>query len=80
MAAAVVAKDLGLTVLSTTRRPERSAALEAIGVDHAIVDGEISEAVREIVPIARTYALDEISTAHADIEAGNVAGKLVVLP
>ena len=51
MAAAVVAKDLGLTVLSTTRRPERGAALEAIGVDHAIVDdGEIGDAVRPIVP------------------------------
>src|SRR5215204_1168170 len=33
MAAAVLAKDRGLTVLSTTRRPDRSAALTAIGVD-----------------------------------------------
>ena len=32
------------------------------------------------VPIARTYTLDEIVTAHADMEAGNAAGKLVVLP
>ena len=30
------------------------------------------------VPIGRVYALDEIATAHADMEQGNVAGKLVV--
>ena len=166
MAAAVLAKEQGLTVISTTRRPERVAALEAIGVDHPIVDrGEVARAVREIrpggvdvaielvgtptlpdtlratkvhgvvcftgmlsnewtvpdfypidylpqgvrlsayggeatdlpaevlqscldgvaagrltVPIDRTYTLDEITTAHADMEAGNAAGKLVVLP
>ena len=166
MAAAVLAKDRGLTVVSTTRRPERASALEAIGVDHAIVDdGDIAPAVRRIapegvdialelvgtptlpdtlratkvhgvvcftgmlsnqwtvrdfypidylpngvrltaysggaadlpaevlqsflddvaagrltVPIHRTYTLDEIATAHADMEAGNATGKLVVLP
>ena len=31
------------------------------------------------VPIARTYALDEIAAAHADMEAGNATGKLVVV-
>jgi NADPH:quinone reductase-like Zn-dependent oxidoreductase len=166
MAAAVLAKDRGLTVLSTTRRPERVAALEAVGVDHAIVDdGEIAARVRRIVPagvdcalelvgtttlrdtlratavhgvvcftgmlsnqwtiddfypmdyipdgvrltayggeasdlpadvlqgfldavaagrlavpLYRTYALDEIAAAHADMEAGNAIGKLVGLP
>jgi NADPH2:quinone reductase len=165
MAAAVLAKDKGLTVLSTTRRPERAAALEAIGVDHAIVDrGDVASAVRQIVPggvdgaielvgtptlpdtlratkvhgtvcftgmlsnewtvpdfypigylpkgvrltayggdaadlpadvlqsfldavaggrltvpIDRTYRLDELARAHADMEAGNATGKLVVL-
>jgi NADPH2:quinone reductase len=166
MATAVLAKDRGLTVISTTRRPERTRALEAIGVDHAIVDrGEIAPSVRQIapdgvdialelvgtptlpdtlaatrvhgvvcftgmlsnewtvrdfypidylprgvrlsayggdasdlpaevlqsflddvaaerltVPIQRTYTLEEIATAHADMEAGNATGKLVVLP
>ena len=166
LAAAILAKSRGLTVISTTRRPERVGALEAIGVDHAIVDrGEIAEQVRELapggvdvaielvgtptlpdtlratrvhgvvcftgmlsnewivrdfypigylpqgvrltgysgdaadlpaevlqafldevaagrlhVPIHRTYTLDEITTAHADMEAGNATGKLVVLP
>jgi NADPH2:quinone reductase len=31
-----------------------------------------------VVPVARTYAFDEIVRAHADMEADNVAGKLVV--
>jgi NADPH:quinone reductase len=166
MAAAVLAKEQGLTVISTTRRPERAGALEAIGVDHPIIDrGEVAHEVRQIrpdgvdvaielvgtptlpdtlratkihgvvcftgmlsnewtvpdfypiaylphgvrlsaysgeaadlpadilqsfldgvaagrltVPIDRTYTLDEIATAHADMEAGNATGKLVVLP
>ena len=35
---------------------------------------------RLTVPLDRTYTLDEIATAHADMEAGNAVGKLVVLP
>jgi NADPH:quinone reductase-like Zn-dependent oxidoreductase len=166
MASAILAKDRGLTVLSTTRRPDRAAALEAIGVDHVLVDdGEVAGPVRAIVPdgvhaalelvgtdtlpdtlratavhgvvcftgmlsnqwtvadfypidylptgvrltayggdatdlppgvlqgyldavaaggltvpIHRTYALDEIAEAHADMEHGRATGKLVVLP
>lgn len=33
-----------------------------------------------IVPIHRTYRLDDIAEAHADMEAGRATGKLVVLP
>ena len=166
MAAAVLAKDRGLTVLSTTRRPDKARALSAIGVDHVLIDdGDIADAVRRIapggvdaalelvgtptlpdtlaatavhgvvcftgmlsnewivrdfypigyiptgvrltayggdaadlpedvlqgfldavaegrlaVPIARTYPLDEIARAHADMEADRGAGKLVVIP
>jgi NADPH:quinone reductase len=166
MATAVLAKDRYMTVLATTRRPERADTLRDIGVDHPIIDGgEIADQVREIipagvdaalelvgvntlrdtlrstavygvacftgmlsnqwtvpdwypmdfipngvrltaysgeasdlpadvlqsfiddvaagrlkVPIHRTYTLDEIAGAHADMEAGNATGKLVVLP
>src|SRR5881227_1260940 len=38
MATAILAKDRGLTVLSTTRQHDRVAALKAIGVDHVLVD------------------------------------------
>lgn len=166
MAAAVLAKVRGLTVLSTTRRPERAGTLTAIGVDYVVVDdGAITAKVRAIVPagvdaalelvgtptlpdtldatavhgvvcftgmlsnqwtikdfypiaylprgvrltaysgeagdlpaavlqsflddvaagrlkvpLHRTYMLDEIAAAHADMEANNATGKLVVLP
>ena len=152
-------------MLSTTRRADRAPALEAVGVDHPLVDdGEIAGQVRQLVPegvdaaielvgtptlpdtlratklhgvvcftgmlsnewtvpdfypisylpngvrltayggeaadlpaavlqsflddvaagrltlpIHRTYTLDEIRTAHADMEAGNAVGKMVVL-
>jgi NADPH2:quinone reductase len=166
MAAAVLAKERGLTVLATTRRPDRAAVLESIGVDHVLVDdGQVAPKARAIfpagvdlalelvgtptlpdtlrataihgvvcftgmlsnewtvrdfypidylpsgvrltaygggaadlgsdvlqsflegvaagrltVPLDRTYTLDEIALAHADMEAGNATGKLVVLP
>jgi NADPH:quinone reductase-like Zn-dependent oxidoreductase len=166
MAAATLAKERGLTVLSTTRQPRRVAALEAIGVDHVLLDdGDVAAQARAIVPdgveaalelvgtntlpdtlratavhgvvcftgmlsnhwtvadfypieyipsgvrltayggdaadlpadvlqgyldsvaagrltvpIHRTYALDEIAQAHADMEHGRATGKLVVLP
>ena len=35
---------------------------------------------RLTVPIHRTYTLDEIAQAHADMEHGRATGKLVVLP
>src|SRR5438876_3995044 len=166
MAAAVLAKDRGLRVLSTTRQPDRVAPLEAIGVDHVLLDdGDVAAQARAIVPdgvdaalelvgtntlpdtlratavhgvvcftgmlhhqwtvadfypidyipsgvrltayggeaadlptevlqayldavaagrltvpIQRTYTLDEIAQAHADMEHGRATGKLVVIP
>src|SRR3989449_2857781 len=63
MATAVLAKDRGLTVLSTTRRPDRAAVLTAIGVDHVIVDdGEIAPKVREVVPSGVEVALELVGT------------------
>lgn len=63
MAAAVLAKDHGLTVLSTTRRADRAAALTAIGVDHVIVDdGAIAATVREKIPGGVSCALELVGT------------------
>lgn len=166
MATAVLARRLGMTVLSTTRNPDRLDALHAIGVQHPLVDdGDVASQVRRIipngvdaaleligtptlpdtlqatrvhgvvcftgmlsnewtvrdfypidylprgvrltayagdagdlpttvlqefldavaageahVPIHRTYRIEEIARAHADMEAGRATGKLVVLP
>ena len=63
MAAAALAKDLGATVLATTRCPERAADLARHGVDHPIVDtGQIADAVREILPDGADAALELVGT------------------
>ncbi len=63
LTAAAMAKDLGATVLSTTRRPEREETLRDVGVDHPIVDdGEIARAVREIFPDGVDAALELVGS------------------
>jgi NADPH2:quinone reductase len=55
----VLAKDRGLTVLSTTRRADRLDALRAIGVDHPLIDdGSVEDQVRDIVPGGVDAALE----------------------
>jgi NADPH:quinone reductase-like Zn-dependent oxidoreductase len=167
MATAVLAKRLGMTVVSTTRSSAKEDALRRLGVDHVVVDDgsnvapqaraifsggvdtaleligtptlpdtlravrvhgvvcftgmlsnewtvhefypieylprgvrltayggdatdlpsavlqEFLDAVaagQAVVPIHRVYRLDQIAEAHADMEAGRAAGKLVVVP
>jgi NADPH:quinone reductase len=63
MATAVLAKDAGLTILSTTRHPQRADKLRELGVDHPIIDnGEIAATVRQIVPDGVHGALELIGT------------------
>jgi NADPH:quinone reductase-like Zn-dependent oxidoreductase len=63
MAAAILAKERGLTVLSTTRRPERAKALTALGVDHVIIDdGTVAQKVRAIIPAGVEVALELVGT------------------
>jgi len=63
MAAAVLAKRIGLRVVSTTRNPASSARLEALGVDDIVVDtGTIAPAVRELVPGGVDAAIDLIGS------------------
>ncbi|WP_226873668.1 zinc-binding dehydrogenase [Microbispora sitophila] len=60
---AVLAKQMGATVLATTRREDRTAALAEIGVDHPIVDtGTVAEQVRRIVPEGVDAALELVGT------------------
>ncbi|WP_435857485.1 alcohol dehydrogenase catalytic domain-containing protein [Streptomyces olindensis] len=59
LSAATIAKDLGATVLSTTRSPGRAAELRAVGVDHPLVDdGTVADQVRELVPDGVDAALE----------------------
>jgi NADPH2:quinone reductase len=63
LVAAAVAKGLGATVLSTTRRADRTQALSDQGVDHALVDpGQIASVVRDIVPGGVDAALELVGT------------------
>jgi NADPH2:quinone reductase len=63
LAAAALAKDLGATVLATTRSEDRVAALREHGVDHPILDtGEIAATVRELVPGGVDGAIELVGT------------------
>jgi NADPH:quinone reductase-like Zn-dependent oxidoreductase len=63
MATAVLAKRRDLTVLSTTRNPEKAAALKGIGVDHVLIDdGDVAAQVRAIVPGGVDIALELVGT------------------
>ena len=51
LAAAVLAKQKGLVVAATTRKPERKAMLEANGADHVFIEtGAIARDVRAVFP------------------------------
>lgn len=59
LSAATIAKDIGVTVLSTTRSPNRAAELQAVGADHTIVDnGTIADQVRQLMPGGVDAALE----------------------
>jgi NADPH:quinone reductase-like Zn-dependent oxidoreductase len=68
LAAATLARELGATVISTTRHAERLDDLRAVGVDHPVVDhGSITDTVRDIAPSGVDAALDLVGgTALAD--------------
>lgn len=60
---AALAKDLDVTVLSTTRRADRVQALKDQGIDHVLVDtGEIAPLVRHILPDGVDAALELVGT------------------
>lgn len=59
MAAAVLAKRMGLTVISTTRSQAKATPLREIGVDHVVIDdGQIAAQVRQLVPDGVDVALE----------------------
>jgi NADPH2:quinone reductase len=63
LALAVLGSSRGMTVLSTTRNPDRAELLRAVGVDHVIIDtGEVAAAVREIVPAGVDGAVELVGT------------------
>lgn len=64
LSAAALAKDMGATVIATTRHADRVAELRAVGVDHPIVDdGKLADRVREIVPDGVDSALELVGAS-----------------
>jgi len=63
MAAAILAKRLGMTVLSTTRDPGKISALTRIGVDHVLIDdGTVAPQARIFAPGGVDAALELVGT------------------
>jgi NADPH2:quinone reductase len=63
LAAAVLAKRMGLTVFSTTRSVSKRQVLDDIGVDAVIIDGgDVAPAVRALRPDGVDAALELIGT------------------
>jgi NADPH:quinone reductase len=63
MATAVLARQRGMTVLSTTRDPAKAAALADIKADHVLIDdGNVAAQVRRIFPGGVDAALELVGT------------------
>ena len=63
LATAVLAKQRGMTVLSTTRDLARAGLLAGVGVDHVVLDdGAVAPRVRAIVPEGVDRALELVGT------------------
>jgi len=63
LAAAALAREMGTTVLATTRRRERLASLGERGIDHPILDGgEIAPQVRTLFPQGVDATLELVGT------------------
>ncbi len=78
LAAAALAKQMGATVLATTRQPGRIEALRRHGIDHPLVDtGSIAGAVRALYPDGVDAALELVGTTdlagHPPVRSGCTA-------
>ena len=63
MLAGQLAKRMGLTVVSSTRNPEKEQYLKANGVDHVVIDdGSVREQVRDLFPAGVDKVLELIGT------------------
>jgi NADPH:quinone reductase-like Zn-dependent oxidoreductase len=63
MAAAVLAKRRNMTVVATTRNPDKIDALTALGVDHALIDdGPIADRVRGVLGDGVHGAIELVGT------------------
>ena len=79
MIALQLAKVEGLTVISTTRNPEKKKLLLDKGADHVLIDnGEVSGLVREIFPQGVNKVLELIGTTTLKDSLKSIALKGMV--
>ncbi|MBF4603237.1 zinc-binding alcohol dehydrogenase family protein [Curtobacterium sp. VKM Ac-2884] len=63
LACIVLAKQRGMTVIATSRNPDRTERLHRAGADHVVIDtGSIADEVRRIVPAGVDGAVELIGT------------------
>jgi NADPH:quinone reductase-like Zn-dependent oxidoreductase len=78
-AALNIARDLGATVIATTRRAERGELLRSLGAREVVIDdGQIADAVRRIVPGGVDRVLDLVgnSVLRDSVRAVRVGGRV----
>jgi NADPH:quinone reductase-like Zn-dependent oxidoreductase len=77
LAAAAIAKDLGVTVASTTRKENRAELLRSSGAEHVFVDsGEIAKDVRKVFPqgVDKVLELIGVTTAGDSLKCAKEGG------
>jgi NADPH:quinone reductase-like Zn-dependent oxidoreductase len=63
LACIVLAKQLGATVIATSRNPDRADGLRGVGADHVVIDtGTIAAQVRAIAPDGVDGAVELVGT------------------
>jgi NADPH:quinone reductase-like Zn-dependent oxidoreductase len=67
MAAASIASGHGVEIAATTRRPDKTDALTAAGVDHVLVDdgGSLAASLYAVWPASPDYVLDLVGASTA---------------
>jgi NADPH:quinone reductase-like Zn-dependent oxidoreductase len=67
LAAASIAAAHGVEVAATTRRPDKTDALTAVGVDHALLDtgGALAASLRSLWPDGPDHVLDLVGASTA---------------
>lgn len=78
-AAVNIARDLGATVIATTRRQDRAELLRSLGAEHVVLDdGELAEQVRGLVPGGVDRLLDLVgnSVLRDSLRAARANGRV----
>lgn len=69
LACTAIAKDMGCTVLATTRKTNKISILKDAGVDHVLMDeGSIEDQVKEIIPAGVNGVVEFVGMEHTILD------------